>query len=102
MLEFSTVYYSIFNLLFQQVLLFLFLFRPRVNEDKYVLVKTGEDVCMSYVGMVPDKFQPQPLRLHDSCVDHPEAIQHEFLHAVGVFHTQARSDREKTCNNSLG
>ena len=83
------------------MLLFLFLFRPRVNEDKYVLVKTGEDVCTSNVGMVPDKFQPQVLRLHDNClVDY--AIQHEFLHAVGVFHTQARSDREKTCNNSLG
>ena len=37
--------------------------------------------------------QPQILNLSNDCFYY--GIQHEFLHAVGVYHTQSRSDRDE-------
>jgi meprin B len=36
----------------------------------------------------------QVLNLADECLDTP-TIEHEFLHAIGVFHEQNRPDRKK-------
>ena len=53
-----------------------------------------EDSCNSNVGMLPwNDSQPQILNLSNDCFYY--GIQHEFLHAVGVYHTQMRSDRDE-------
>merc|ERR1719187_1646210 len=64
-------------------------FRPRSNEENYIgIVKAGG--CFSYIGMVGGQ---QPLSLANGCVYHG-IVQHEFLHALGIFHEQSRSDRD--------
>ena len=50
--------------------------------------------CSSKVGMVSE-YAPQPLRLAAWCINDSSTIQHEFLHAVGVYHTHTRSDRDE-------
>ena len=50
--------------------------------------------CSSLVGMVSE-YVPQPLFLADWCINDISSIQHEFLHAVGVYHTHTRSDRDE-------
>ena len=53
-----------------------------------------EDSCNSNVGMLPwNDSQPQILNLSNDCFYY--GIQHEFLHAVGVYHTHSRTDRDK-------
>lgn len=47
--------------------------------------------CSSYVGRVGGS---QRLSLADSCVSQHGTIMHEFLHAFGFVHEQARTDRD--------
>jgi len=61
-----------------------------------VKVTKGPGGCYSYMGMQP---QPQILNLpfstFGSSCKKVGTVQHEFLHALGFFHTQMRSDRDK-------
>ena len=46
--------------------------------------------CYAYMGMVGGR---QQLSLGQGCVTHG-TIQHEFMHALGLGHEQARHDRD--------
>ena len=69
-------------------------FVPRTNEEKFISVVSGGS-CSSVIGMSGGE---QILTLHDSahasCWNH-KTIVHEFLHALGVYHEQARGDRDQ-------
>ncbi|KAK6036279.1 astacin, partial [Cooperia oncophora] len=58
-------------------------------ENSIVLIK--EDGCWSYVGRVGGE---QPLSLGDGC-DQVGIATHELGHALGLFHTMSRYDRDE-------
>merc|ERR1719290_203213 len=65
-------------------------FVQRTNEANYVEITAGGG-CWSMVGR---SRGAQPLNLQkDGCMS-TGIIQHEFLHALGVYHEQSRADRD--------
>uniref|UniRef100_A0A0K0EJM4 Zinc metalloproteinase n=1 Tax=Strongyloides stercoralis TaxID=6248 RepID=A0A0K0EJM4_STRER len=54
------------------------------------------DGCQSYIGKVYTD-RAQEVSLGNNC-DHPSLVQHETLHAMGLFHEQSRYDRDKYIN----
>ncbi|XP_040289824.1 meprin A subunit beta-like [Bufo bufo] len=64
-------------------------FKPWNGEKNYVSV-FRDNGCYSYVGMQNGK---QQLSIGTGC-DTVEIVQHEFLHALGFYHEQSRSDRD--------
>ena len=61
-----------------------------------VIVEMGNE-CNSYVGRMfgPDFMESQSIELAEGCAADPSSIEHEFLHALGVEHTQERTDRDR-------
>ncbi|XP_072008112.1 meprin A subunit beta-like isoform X2 [Engystomops pustulosus] len=65
-------------------------FKPWEGEPNYISV-FKESGCWSYVGNL--RRGKQQLSLGNNC-DRLATIQHEFLHALGFWHEQSRSDRD--------
>nr|XP_020041382.1 meprin A subunit beta [Castor canadensis] len=65
-------------------------FKPWAGEPNYVLVFKGSG-CWSSVGN--RHFGKQELSIGTNC-DRIATVQHEFLHALGFWHEQSRSDRD--------
>ncbi|XP_069815748.1 meprin A subunit beta-like [Dendropsophus ebraccatus] len=65
-------------------------FKPWEGEPNYISV-FKESGCWSYVGNL--RRGKQQLSLGANC-DRLATIQHEFLHALGFWHEQSRSDRD--------
>ncbi|XP_068090836.1 meprin A subunit beta-like [Hyperolius riggenbachi] len=65
-------------------------FKPWSGETNYVSVFNGLG-CYSYIGNL--RGGKQQLSIGNGC-DTVEIVQHEFLHALGFFHEQSRSDRD--------
>ena len=85
---------SQFSYRFLEIII-LFLFRPRkASNHHYVNIMQHPRSCNSLVGMVSE-YTPQTLFLAGYCINDISSIQHEFLHAVGVYHTHSRSDRDE-------
>lgn len=59
----------------------------------YIRIGNFGSGCWSYVGRIPQQFQPQVLNLGSSCI-FIDVIEHEMMHALGFFHEQARPDRD--------
>ncbi|XP_017686215.1 PREDICTED: meprin A subunit beta isoform X1 [Lepidothrix coronata] len=65
-------------------------FKPWEGEKNYISVFKGSG-CWSYVGN--NQVGLQQLSIGTNC-DRIGTIQHEFLHALGFWHEQSRSDRD--------
>ncbi|XP_073439831.1 meprin A subunit beta-like [Dendrobates tinctorius] len=65
-------------------------FKPWEGEPNYISV-FKESGCWSYIGN--RRTGKQQLSLGNNC-DRIATIQHEFLHALGFWHEQSRSDRD--------
>ncbi|XP_074056811.1 meprin A subunit beta-like isoform X2 [Macrotis lagotis] len=65
-------------------------FKPWEGEDNYISVFKGSG-CYSSVGN--RRIGKQMLSIGANC-DRIATIQHEFLHALGFWHEQSRSDRD--------
>ncbi|KAM4704973.1 meprin A subunit beta-like [Rhinophrynus dorsalis] len=65
-------------------------FKPWENETNYVKVFKGTG-CYSYVGNL--QRGEQTVSIGDWC-DSVEIVQHEFVHTLGFYHEQTRSDRD--------
>jgi len=70
--------------------------RPKESWDQefVVVVNPAEPKCSSFVGKDPDN-RVQNINLHWSACRSTGTIQHEFIHALGFWHEQSRSDRNK-------
>ncbi|CAI9605019.1 unnamed protein product [Staurois parvus] len=64
-------------------------FKPWAGEKNYISV-FKDSGCYSYIGN--QHWGKQPLSIGSGC-DTIEVVQHEFLHALGFYHEQSRSDR---------
>ncbi|KAM3614726.1 uncharacterized protein V6R79_018509 [Siganus canaliculatus] len=65
-------------------------FRPRQSDDYYLSVRKHEG-CSSYVSKLIESGQV--LSIGRRC-DHIGIVEHEFMHALGLFHEQSRYDRD--------
>lgn len=65
-------------------------FVPRTSETDYILVKPIRG-CSSNVGKQGGE---QRVSLTGYCIYNKGVTQHEFLHALGLFHEQSRPDRD--------
>ncbi|PAA48474.1 hypothetical protein BOX15_Mlig031851g1, partial [Macrostomum lignano] len=65
-------------------------FKRRSGESDYIEVFSGSG-CWSYVGRTGGK---QQMSLQSNGCYSVGTIQHEFIHALGLFHEQSRSDRD--------
>jgi hypothetical protein len=68
-------------------------FVPRSGQNSYLNVQRSGG-CGSYVGKQGNE---QIISLSASCLS-KGTIQHEFMHALGIFHEQARPDRDNYIN----
>ncbi|XP_018542975.1 hatching enzyme 1.2 [Lates calcarifer] len=66
-------------------------FVPWKNQEDYISIENG-DGCFSSVGRVGGR---QRLSLKRRGCMKLGIIQHEFIHALGFYHEQSRSDRDK-------
>lgn len=66
-----------------------------INPKPVSYIKIGNfgSGCWSYIGRIPDEFQPQALNIGFGCL-FTDTIEHEMMHALGFFHEQARPDRD--------
>ena len=62
------------------------------NPGKGVMVKNRPSGCGSEVGY-QSHLRSQTMNLHPRCFV-TGVIEHEFLHALGVYHAQSRADRD--------
>ena len=62
---------------------------PRSSESDYVAITSSSPGCFSYVGR---QFGRQQLNLAAGCTG-SGTIEHEMLHALGMWHEQSRPDR---------
>mgnify|MGYP003730735997 CR=1 FL=1 len=69
-----------------------------VYPAKYINLQSSDSGCWAQIGYVGHwatykTNQPINLNENDGCV-YPMVIEHEFLHAMGMFHEQSRPDRD--------
>ncbi|XP_014094970.2 zinc metalloproteinase nas-13 [Bactrocera oleae] len=63
---------------------------------KYINYKKSSDLCGTRVGFNPlTPTGPHDVILNPYCLSERGVIQHETLHALGLYHEQSRSDRNK-------
>ena len=65
-------------------------FVPRNGQSDYLYVMQGSG-CSSFVGRFGGK---QEISLAGKCASSTGIIQHEFMHALGLYHEQSRPDRD--------
>ena len=65
--------------------------RPWEGEDQYVRIFQGGG-CYSYLGW--SYYSQQTLSIGSRCNSQVGTFQHEFMHALGLFHEQSRPDRD--------
>lgn len=65
---------------------------PRTNETYYLAFKlAAPSTCSSYVGFI--RMAAQPVNIGDYCST--GNVVHEIGHAIGLYHEQSRSDRDR-------
>lgn len=67
-------------------------FLPCTTETEYIRVIDGDE-CSSWIGFSPS-HNPQSVTLSRSGCLSTGTIQHKFMHALGFYHEQSRSDRD--------
>merc|ERR1712055_1105490 len=66
----------------------------READSGFRVIVKGEGKCSSSVGYNGNGIDgSQGMSLDVGCM-HPSVIEHEFYHAIGVWHTQSRTDRD--------
>jgi len=65
--------------------------KPWEGEDQYIRIFQGGG-CYSYLGW--SYYSQQVLSIGSRCNSQVGTFQHEFMHALGLFHEQSRPDRD--------
>ncbi|GFO38074.1 metalloendopeptidase [Plakobranchus ocellatus] len=66
-------------------------FVRRVDQNDYIIFRSGEDSCHSKVGRLGGA---QEVNLGPDCLHSQGVVLHEILHAMGFWHEQSRMDRD--------
>jgi hypothetical protein len=77
---------------------------PRTTEKNYLKFKNSgpNGGCSSYVGVLPEYYQPQEVNIADWCCgDRWFSTVHELTHALGFMHEQCRPDRDSYVNVNM-
>jgi len=71
--------------------------RPKKSSDKYYaqILTQEKKRCSSGVALPTNGDDKIYVRLHKSSCIKQDTIQHEFIHAFGVYHMHSRSDRDE-------
>jgi hypothetical protein len=75
-------------------------FRENYQAQNRVIVSTNGPGCYAHVGyyntplLKKSEMDYQEVNLGNGCMS-DGIIEHEFLHAIGLYHTQCRSDRDE-------
>ncbi|KXJ22024.1 Zinc metalloproteinase nas-13 [Exaiptasia diaphana] len=72
-------------------------FRKKQSGDKHWIKMIKDKGCWSLVGRQVRITNGQKLSIGDGC-NHVSVILHELLHALGFWHEQSRTDRDKYVN----
>ena len=81
--------------------------RKKVSSDTEYITITSGSGCWSYIGRVPSyaavgqELNLQPNVNGWGCV-HKGIVQHEMMHALGIFHEQSRPDRDDFVTINFG
>lgn len=68
---------------------------PWTNQSDYVIFQSSPGLCASSIGRIGG---PQIVHLDGSGLCPPGSTVHEMAHVFGLFHTQARTDRDQYIN----
>ncbi|OQV23521.1 putative Dorsal-ventral patterning tolloid-like protein 1 [Hypsibius exemplaris] len=64
-----------------------------VDHRDYIRIEKTEGTCSSYVGRM--QIGEQDVQLAAGCLKLIGEVQHELLHALGLYHEQSRMDRDQ-------
>lgn len=67
-------------------------FVPHGGETDFIVIENKNTGCWSTVGRQGGR---QIVNLQHQCLNQKGTVEHELLHALGFYHEQNRSDRDK-------
>lgn len=67
-------------------------FVPRTNQRDYISIESGRSGCWSFIGRIGGR---QTVNLQNPGCVWIDTVVHELMHAVGFFHEQSRTDRDR-------
>ena len=65
---------------------------PSSDTNSVYVRKVSGTTCSSFVGMIGGR---QDILLSERCFNNFGTIEHEFLHAIGIYHTQVNISEER-------
>ena len=63
-----------------------------VSHRDYIRLEKTDGTCSSYIGRM--SIGEQDVQLTTGCLKLMGEVQHELLHALGLYHEQSRMDRD--------
>lgn len=69
-------------------------FQEQWDQDQYLFITKINEGCWSYIGKTK-KHKKQTINFAHHCTEKIPTMAHELIHALGFFHMQSHTDRDK-------